>query len=153
MKKIFFVPGLVIAFGCLLAVNAVAQTKPDVMVKQRQAAMTLQGKYFGPLGGMAAGRVPFDAAVVSRNAGYLEILTKMPWDGFDASTSSEKSNALPEVFSNTAKFKQAADNLQVEIGKLVTVAKGGNEADIKAAIATAGKACGACHDDFRVKQK
>ena len=85
--------------------------------------MTLQGKYFGPLGGMAAGRVPYDAAVVSRNAGYLEVLSKLPWDGFDASTSGEKSNALPEVFSNTAKFKQAAENLQTEIGKLATVSK------------------------------
>ncbi|HXD39967.1 MAG TPA: cytochrome c [Ramlibacter sp.] len=153
MKKIFFVPGLVIAFGSLLAVNAFAQTKPDVLVKQRQAAMTLQGKYFGPLGGMAAGRVPYDAAVVARNAGYLEVISKMPWDGFDASTSGEKSNALPEVFSNTAKFKQAADNLQTEIGKLATVSKGGNEADTKAAIGAVGKACGACHDDFRVKPK
>ena len=153
MKKIFFVPGLVVAFSSLLAVNAFAQTKPDVLVKQRQAAMTLQGKYFGPLGGMAAGRVPYDAAVVSRNAGYLEVIAKLPWDGFDASTSGEKSNALPEVFSNTAKFKQAADNLQTEIGKLATVSKGGNEADTKAAIAAVGKACGACHDDFRVKPK
>ena len=153
MKKILYVPGLVVALSSLLAVNAFAQAKPDVLVKQRQAAMALQGKYFGPLGGMAAGRVPFDAAVVSRNAGYLEVLAKMPWDGFDASTSGEKSNALPEVFSNTAKFKQAADNLQTEVGKLVTVSKGGNEADTKAAIAAVGKTCGGCHDDFRVKQK
>jgi len=154
MKKIFFVPGLVIAFGSLLAVNAFAQTKPDVLVKQRQAAMTLQGKYFGPLGAMAAGRAPYDAAVVSRNAGYLEVLAKLPWDGFDASTSGEKSNALPEVFSNQAKFKEKAENLQTEIGKLVTVTKSGaNEADTKAAIGAVGKACGACHDDFRVKPK
>ena len=32
MKKIFFVPGLVVAFSSLLAVNAFAQTKPDVLV-------------------------------------------------------------------------------------------------------------------------
>ena len=154
MKKIFIVPGLVIAFASCLAVNAFAQTKPDVLVKQRQAAMTLQGKYFGPLGGMAAGKVPYDGAVVARNVGYLEVLAKLPWDGFDPSTSGEKSNALPEVFSNQAKFKQAADKLQTEIGKLATVSKGGgNEADTKAAIAAVGKACGGCHEDFRVKQK
>ncbi len=29
--------------------DAAAQAKPDVLVKQRQAAMTLFGKYFGPL--------------------------------------------------------------------------------------------------------
>lgn len=151
MKKTFFVPGLVIAFSSWLAVNAFAQAKPDVLVKQRQAAMTLQGKYFGPLGAMGAGRVPFDAAVVARNAGYLETLAKMPWDGFNANTSSEKSAALPAAFSDAAKFKQAADSFQLEVGKLSAAARGGNEADTKAAIGAVGKACGACHDSFRAK--
>ncbi len=151
MKQNFSLPGIVIAMSSVLACNAFAQVKPDVMVKQRQAAMTLQAKYFGPLGAMAAGRVPFDAAVVARNAGYLDTLAKLPWDGFNASTSAEKSATLPDAFSEAAKFKQAADGFQAEVGKLAAAAKGGNEADIKAAISAVGKRCGACHDSFRVK--
>ena len=50
---------------------ALAQVKPEILVKQRQSAMTLIGKYFGPLGGMAQGKVPFDAKIVQRNAEYL----------------------------------------------------------------------------------
>ena len=42
-------------FSVGLASSALAQMKPDVMVKQRQAAMTLLGKYFGPVAGMASG--------------------------------------------------------------------------------------------------
>ena len=114
--------------------------------------MTLQGKYWGPLGGMAQGKVPYDANIVARNAGYLEVLSKMPWDGFDASTQGVKSGALPEIWKDAAGFKAAQDKLEGEIGKLVAAAKGGNEAAVKAQLGAVGKACGGCHDKFRQKQ-
>jgi cytochrome c556 len=151
MSKKVFLAGLALALGAGYSMGAIAQAKPEVLVKQRQAAMTLIGKYWGPLGGMAAGRAPFNAAVVARNAGYLETLTKLPWDGFDPSTSGEKSAALPAVFSDPAKFKQAGENLQTAVGHLVVAAKGSDEAAIKTAMGAVGKTCGACHDDFRQK--
>lgn len=144
--------GLALALGAGFSLNAVAQAKPDVLVKQRKAAMTLQGKYFGPMAGMAQGKIPFDANVVARNAGFLEALSKMPWDGFNPSTQGEKSAALPEVWKDAAGFKAAEDKLMSEVGKLVGAAKGGNEAAIKAAIAEVGKSCGGCHEKFRQKQ-
>jgi cytochrome c556 len=147
-KKVFFAA---IAIGSALTFNAFAQANPGVLVKQRQAGMTLIGKYFGPLGGMAAGRVPYDAAIVARNAGYLETLSKLPWDGFNASTSGEKSAALPAVFTDTAKFKEDGDAMQAAVAKLAATSKGGSEADVKAAIGAVGKTCGGCHDNFRQK--
>ncbi len=152
MKKKLFAAGLALALGTGYTFNALAQAKPDVLVKQRQAAMTLIGKYFGPLGGMAQGKVPFDANIVARNAGYLEVLTKLPWDGFDASTQNEKSATLPEVWKDPAKFKAAQDLLQKQVANVVAVAKGGNEAAIKAALGDVGKACGNCHNTFREKK-
>ena len=149
-KKIFFA-SIAVALGSIVTANAFAQAKPDVLVKQRQAGMTLIAKYFGPLGGMAAGRVPYDAAVVARNAGYLDVLTLLPWDGFNASTSGEKSGALPAAYSDAAKFKEAGDALHTAVVKLASVAKGGSEADVKAAIGAVGKTCGGCHDNFRAK--
>ena len=74
---------------------ALAQAKPDVLVKQRQAGMTLIGKYFGPLGAMAQGKAPYNAQVVQRNADYLAVLSQLPWDGFHPSTTGEKSRAKP----------------------------------------------------------
>lgn len=150
MNKNFFLATAIVVTGAV-AFNAFAQARPDVLVKQRQAGMTLMGKYFGPLGGMAAGRVPFDGAVAARNAGYLETLSKLPWDGFNASTSGEKSAALPAAFSDAGKFKQAAEALETAVTKLAATTKGGSEADVKAAIGAVGKACGECHDNFRQK--
>lgn len=151
MKKSLAAAGVVLAIGGLGGA-ALAQVKPEVLVKQRQAAMTLQGKYFGPLGGMAQGKVPYNADVVRRNAAYLEVLTKLPWDGFDPSTRNEKSAALPAVFTDTAKFKEASERLQNEVAKLVAVSKSGDEGAVKAQIGAVGKACGSCHESFREKR-
>ena len=112
--------------------------------------MTLQWKYFGPLLAMEKGRAPYDAAVVARNVGYLDTLTKLAWDGFTENTKGVSgSNALPVVFSETAKFKQSQDGLHTAIAALVAASKGGNEGAVKAAIGDVDKACGNCHDTFK----
>jgi cytochrome c556 len=131
--------------------DAYAQAKPEVMVKQRQAVMTLQFKYFGPLFGVAQGKVPYNAAMVQRNAGLLDNLSRMAWDGFEPSTKGEKSRALPAIYDSKAKFMQHAAQLENETSKLVTVSKTGDEAAVKAQIGAVGNACNACHDDFRSK--
>jgi len=117
--------------------------------------MTLIGKYFGPLGGMAQGKVPFDAKIVQRNADYLHALAQMPWDGFDASTKGikdVKTRALPAIWEQPGKVKEAIERFESEVGKLQQVSKGGDEGAIKAQIGAVGKACANCHDNFREKQ-
>lgn len=151
MKKSVVAAAVVVALGAA-AGAAVAQVKPEQLVKQRQSAMTLIGKYFGPLGGMAQGKVPFDAKVVQRNAGYLDALSEMPWDGFNPSTKGEKSRALPALYEQPDKVKDAVQRFQSEIDKLGQVAKGGDEGAIKAQIGAVGKTCANCHDNFRAKQ-
>lgn len=141
--------GMAGALGLTLAQGALAQAKPEVLVKQRQAAMTLMGKYFGPMAAMAQGKTPYNAAVVQRNAGFLDNLSRMPWDGFDARTRGVKSRALPDVFEDASGFKKAANRLENEAAKLVSVSRGGDEAAVKAQIGAIGKSCGGCHDEFR----
>jgi len=135
-----------------VALDAAAQARPDVLVKQRQAAMTLQAKYFGPLAGMAQGRIPYNAEAVQRNAAFLETLSKMPWDGFQESTKGEKSAALPAIWDKAGEFKQAMERFENEAVRLVQVAKTGDEGAVKAQIGAVGKACGGCHENFRQKQ-
>ena len=153
MKKQFLTAGLGLVLGAGYSLTAVAQAKPETLVKQRQAAMTLQGKYFYPrLRPMAQGKIPYDANVAARDAELLLALTKMPWDGFVASTKDLKTGALPAIYTDTAKFKESADRLQSETGKLVELTKKGDEAAVKAQILAVDKACGACHDSFRETQ-
>ena len=142
-----------IAFAALggVSLEALAQVKPDVLVKQRQAAMTLQGKYLGPIGAMMKGAAPYNADVVALNATFLENLARMPWDGFDPSTKGEKSKTKAEAFTDTAKFRAAADTLEAETAKLGAAARAKNEAGVRAAFGGVAKACGSCHDAYREK--
>jgi len=149
MKSSIVAASAVLALG--IAADALAQAKPDVLVGQRQGAMKLIGKYWGPIAGMASGKVPYNADIVLRNATYLENLAQMPWDGFDESTKGEKTRALPEVFSDKAKFTAAADRLMAETAKLGQVARARDEAGVKAQFGAVGKSCGGCHDSFRAK--
>ena len=153
MNQKLFSIGLALMLGAGYTLTAFSQVKPATLVKQRQAAMTLQGKYFyGQLRPMAQGKIPFDANVATRNAGYLDALSKMPWDGFAPSTKDVKSAALPAVFTDTAKYKESQDRMQGEVAKLVSVAKSGDEAAVKTQILAVDKACGSCHETFREKQ-
>ncbi len=148
--RLFYMAG-VFAVGIVCAMPASSQVKPDILVKQRQAAMTLIGKYWGPVNAMGQGKLPYDANVIARNAGFLDALSKMPWDGFDPSTKDEKTRALPAVFTDTAKFKEGRDRFQGALAKLVAASKAGDEAVVKAIVGEVNKACGGCHDSFRSK--
>lgn len=152
MRKNLVAAAVAVTLGSL-AGFAAAQAKPDVLVKQRQGAMTLIGKYWGPIAGMASGKVsPYNADVISRNATYLENLAQMPWDGFHESTKDEKNNkALPAIWSQKAKFDELAQRLQTETAKLGELARNKDEAGVKQQYAAVGKTCGACHEGFRQK--
>src|SRR5689334_20526493 len=144
---------VVVALTLGVAAGAVfAQAKPEQLVKQRQSVMTLQGKYFGPLAAMAQGKAPYNADIVKRNATFLDNLTRMPWDAFDPSTKDVKSNALPAVWEQQDKFREAASRLENEAHKLYEVSQSGDEGAVKTQIGAVGKACGGCHENFRQKQ-
>jgi cytochrome c556 len=142
---------MAIVLGPVMMQGAFAQAKPEVLVKQRQAKMILQGKYFGPLVAMAQGKAPYNANVVQRNAGFLDNLTRMAWDGYDPSTKGEKSRTLPAAYENKAKFNEYLSRLENEAAKLVALSRSSDEAAVKAQIGAVGKVCGSCHDDFRSK--
>ncbi len=131
----------VVALALGVAAGAVfAQAKPEQLVKQRQAVMTLQGK------------APYNADIVRRNAAYLDNLSRMAWDGFDAGTKGVKSAALPAIYEQPDKFKEAQSRLENEAHKLYEVSRSGDEAAVKAQIGAVGKSCGGCHESFREKQ-
>src|SRR5882672_7342935 len=148
MNKRLLLAGLAFALGAGMTQAAFAQVKPEILVKQRQAAMTLQGKYAGPLGAMAQGKAPYNADTVAFNTAMLDALSRMPWDGFAESTKdvTVKTAALPAIWSEPAKFKEA-------VQALVAVSRGGDEAAQKTAIGAVGKTCGGCHQNFREKQQ
>ncbi len=133
-----------------MALPAHAQfAKPEDAVKYRKSAFAVMGTHFGRLGAMASGRVPFDAKAAAENADVVAVMAKLPWAAFGEGTDKGETRAKPEIWKESAKFKEAAEKMQTEIGKLNTAAKAGNVDALKAALGSAGASCKACHDNFR----
>lgn len=152
MKRKLLSCALAAALGAGLSFNASAQPKPEQYLKQRQSGMALIGWYFGPIGAMMRGAQPFDAAVVQRNTAYLEVLSKLPVEGFNPATKDLKSATKPEAWAEMDKFRKGMEAMQAEMSKLAEVAKGGDQAAIRTQFGATGKTCSACHDAYRVKQ-
>ena len=74
---------------------------------------------------------------------------------FPAGTSTDdfpgKTHALPAIWKDMDTFKADATNLEAQADKLAAAAQGGDMAAFAAQFAATGKACGACHTNFRAK--
>ncbi len=138
------------AAATVLALPAQAQfAKPEDAIKYRKAVMTLQGAHFGRIAGMAAGRIPFDAAVAVENATIFEMATRLPMAGFIPGSDKGDTKAKPEIWTDAAKFKAHGDKLNADAVKLLAAAKTGSLDTMKAAVGPVGGSCKGCHDDFR----
>jgi cytochrome c556 len=123
--------------------------KPEDAVKYRKASFTVMAAHFGRLGAMANGKAPYDAKAAADNAELVTTLAKLPWAAFGEGTDKGETRAKPEIWKDAAKFKEAADKMQTELGKLNVAAKAGNVDALKAAFGPAAASCKACHDNFR----
>ena len=148
MKKFISLVGATIAMT--VTVPAQAQfAKAEDAIKYRKASFTVMAAHFGRLGAMANGRAPYDAKLAVENAEVVATLAKMPWSAFGEGTDKGETRAKPEIWKESAKYKEASDKLQAEVAKLNTAAKAGNLDALKAAFGPAAASCKACHDDFR----
>lgn len=134
----------------LAAGSVVAQfKKPEDAIKYRQSAFTVMANSFGKIGAVVKGEVPYNKDDVAKNAAVVSMLSTLPWQAFGPGT--EGGNAKPEIWSNNAKFKSAADKMQLAVADLNTAAQSGNQDAIKKAFGAAGQTCKGCHDDFKKK--
>jgi len=122
-------------------------------VDLRQSVFRLIGWSFGPVGGMLKNKVPFDAAVAQKSAARIEMLAPMIGEAFQTDTSKFqlKTKAREGIWTNKSDFAAKNDDLVKAAAALSAAAKGGDKKATMQAAAAVGKACGACHDDFRDK--
>lgn len=137
-----------------LASAAFAQVKPEDEIRYRQSVMNVIGRAFGPMGAMAQDKAPFNKDVVVKNTAIVEMMAGLPWNSFAAGTEKgAPTKADMKVWSEGAKFKEAAEKAGKAIAALSAAVKGGaDEKALKGAIGDVGKTCKGCHDDFRLKE-
>lgn len=157
MSRRFVVLALTVAATLAAALPAVAQqaaasafAKPEDAVKYRKAAFTLMGAHFGRIGAMAQGRVPFDGTAAAANADLVVALSKLPYAGFIEGThNTDKGGPKQNIWTERAKFDEAAAKMQDEVTKLAVAARTNNLDNVKAAFGNAANSCKACHDNYR----
>ena len=153
---------LALATVCALAAvsAATAQDAPASPEEQAQQAVDLRqslfrliGYSFGPVGAMLKNKMPYDAAVVQKSSARLEQLTPMISEMFQVDTRkfTLKTKAREGIWTNKSDFTAKNDDLVKAVVNLSEAAKGGDKKTFTQAAAAVGKACGACHDNFRDK--
>ena len=148
MKKQFVLFSGLLAL--LLALPASAQfAKPEDAIKYRKASLTVMAAHFGRVGAMAAGRAPYDTKAAAENADIAAAMSKLPWAAFPEGSDKGDTRAKPEIWKDSAKYKEAADKMQAELTKLSAAAKVGNVDALKTAFGPAAATCKNCHDNFR----
>ena len=131
---------------------SLAEVKPEEDIRYRQSVMNVIGRNFGGvLGAMAKGERPYDQAAAVKAASLVEMLSTLPASAFGPGTEKgAPTKADPKIWKESAKFKAAYDKMVAEVAKLPAAAK--DLTSLKAQVAETGKACKACHDDFRLKE-
>jgi len=152
--------GLAAICSALVATTALAQPpgpptpeqQAQNAVKLRKGLFDVQSYSFGPVGAMLRG-APFDAAVAEKAAVRVEFTSGLIPEVFNNDTRKFQleTKAREGIWTNKSDFDAKAKDLQEAAKTLEAAAKTGDkDATIKAAQAV-GKACGACHDQFRDK--
>lgn len=127
-------------------------TKAEQMLKYRKALYSVMAWNFGPMSGMAQGKIPYNAADFALRAERVAQIAPMLAESFGPETKGLPNSELkPEMWDNRADFDAKMKDLVDRSATLAQVAKGGDEAKTKAAFFDTANACKACHDKYKKK--
>jgi cytochrome c556 len=141
-----------IGVGATLCSQA-QQVKPEDQLKLRKAAFSLMNYSLGNLDAMAEGKRPYVKEEAIRYADLLAQLATMPKGFFGEGSDKGETRAKPEVWTNRADFDAKMDKMVSEAARLPQTARSGDAAALKKVVHDVDAACGACHDDYRLKRK
>jgi cytochrome c556 len=142
------------AMNTVLAQDAPQNSPEQAAADARQSLLRVTSWNMDPLGGMLRNKVPFDAALVQKNATRIAQLGAMIPDAFSVDTHKAtglKTKAREGIWTSKADFDARANDLVKAATDAADAAKGGDKSATLKALAAVGKACGTCHDSFKNK--
>ncbi|MBS0643539.1 MAG: cytochrome c [Acetobacteraceae bacterium] len=140
---------VVLSAVVILAGVGAAQAQMPDPIALRQAAFDMNAGTFGLARTIVANKL--DVKPLETGArGMVKWAALIP-SMFPKGSDKGDTKALPEVWSDPAGFKKAADEFGAAALKLADAAKAGDADGVAAATKAVGDACGACHKVFRAK--
>ena len=149
---------IVTAVALGLTTTALAQAKPEDLIKWRQSGYQFMAWNMGRIKANLEGTYNKDqviqaantvAAIANSGMGALYA------PGTDKGTGWHETNVKPEFFQpeKKARLGEVATAFNKEANELAKVAATGDAAAVKAQFGKLGSACKGCHDDFRKENK
>ncbi len=136
--------------GSVVAINPQSQAadEPENIIKYRQNVMKAIGAHITNIAAVVKGEVTYVENTALNARAIRELLTLIP-DLFPEGTDTGKTNALPDIWTDRAKFDELADAMNGPADEMVAAAETNDMATIGEALGKLGKACGNCHKPFR----
>lgn len=136
--------------------TASAQVSESDMIKFRQSGYSFMSWNMGNIKAQLEG-ANYDQARVAAAANVIASIANSGMGalyapGTDKGTGWKKTRLKPEFFAEQDKVREIAINFVQQANKLQQVAANGDKAAVAAQFGEVGKACKACHDDYRVKE-
>jgi cytochrome c556 len=142
---------ITLALASFISARAASRSsRAEREVEYRRSLYTVVSVNYGPLGAMAEGDMPFNAAEAQMRAERLAFLAPMFKEAFPSESNGvARTAARSEIWTDPAEF---AKDLQAFIEKttlLAAAAKTNDTAKVKNAIQEIGETCRSCHYKFR----
>ena len=151
-------PAMLLATSMPLHADAHEGHKSDAIsdaIKYRQAGYRFMSWNMGRIKAQVVDETePFDPATVAAAANAIAALANsgmgaLYLPGSDQGVGYTETRAKPEIWTDQAGVGKVAREFNQAANKLAEVAATGDAAAIKTAFGATGKACKACHDDYR----
>lgn len=119
----------------------------------RQSWFALIAFNFGPMTAMVKGDMPWQENLMASYADQLAALVTLDvMRGFPDGSDKGTTRAKPEIWQDKADFQKKLDDLKAAVNALQVVAEQGTDRKaIAEQVGAVGKACKACHDDYKSK--
>ena len=118
----------------------------------RQSYFTLLALNFGPMVSTIKGEVPWDQVRMENWANDLAALSSLDiMRGFVDGSDRGTTRAKPEIWENKADFESKMNDLHKALEALQVATTGGDQKLIAEKVGAAGKACKACHDEYKAE--
>jgi len=123
--------------------------KIEQAIKHRKAAFTLMATYVNRMVQTVDGHRPFDAKLMAQDAKTVELLSKLPWEGFVEGSERGDTRAKDDIWFEADQFKRYAHDLQTKTAAVTVAAESGDPNRFQVAVGQMRDACNTCHKAFR----
>jgi len=124
----------------------------EMQQSYRQSWFAMVAMNFGPMASSVKGEIPWNQDMMQDWSNDLATLTTLNiMRGFADGSDKGTTRAKPEIWENKADFESKMGDLKTAAAALQTTTAGGDRKAIAESVGAVGKACKACHDEYKSK--